>query len=307
MPMPPAMVEMRNNRPRVLSGSLNDLISAVRCLIGTLPRRRASMATEFSGDEATFTIHSKVIETFGPFRRRCSRTPTCQPLFDVVQRQNASSEYQEFIPDGLAFVQNRSKQFEFPRQFNLQRSPRGERRASSGILRRIGIVRHRTYHTTILSSWLSSPHPSGRDSSHRRRRRRHSHRWHWRNTYWRPNENTPQWKRISSLAFVNAIPLRSRQGHPNRPERTDLLPRDLDLSSIYGNHRWNEVWAATGASGMNGWKRSAKEGDHCLPSRSSSDTDNHRAVWPYLMKWPWQVFPHEKDVTQSGRWIDILN
>lgn len=35
--MPPAIVEMRNNRARVLSISLNDLISADRCLIDTFP------------------------------------------------------------------------------------------------------------------------------------------------------------------------------------------------------------------------------------------------------------------------------
>ena len=39
--MPPAMVEIRNSRPRVLSGSLKVLISAVRCLIGTCPKGKS--------------------------------------------------------------------------------------------------------------------------------------------------------------------------------------------------------------------------------------------------------------------------
>jgi len=37
IPKPPAIVEIKNKRLRILSGSLNDFISADLCLIGTCP------------------------------------------------------------------------------------------------------------------------------------------------------------------------------------------------------------------------------------------------------------------------------
>lgn len=95
--MPPAMVEIRNSRPRVLSGSLKDLISAVRCLIGTFPRGKnidrdlpwwIDWYHPFESNHDLWPISGKVLENSTVLTIvRCSPAPECFAWIPAVCRR----------------------------------------------------------------------------------------------------------------------------------------------------------------------------------------------------------------------------